>query len=191
MSFWKRIFGSNREKTRLMFLASMKEMADEAERIHRKLVGIYAQDFGDAVPSGQGLYKTRLRAAVMPVYAYMRRTGDEEGGLELLNVATGLALEPLVGRVGSESFSRDAAQAMEPAYLKRAFGAITTCMKEGPSLPTQPKPGFREIIALVHESLRDSIGVTRYAADAQQRLDHLIKSGVSAEVTHVAELAGV
>jgi tetratricopeptide (TPR) repeat protein len=168
----------------------MKEMADEAERIHRNLVSIYAQRFGDAMPSGQGLYKARLRAAVMPVYAYMRRSGHEEGGLELLNVATGLALEPLVGRVGSESFTREAAQAMEPAYLKRAFAAITTCMKEGPSLPTQLKPGFSEIAALVHESLGDSIGVTRYSTDAQHRLDHLVNISVSAEVTHVAKLAG-
>ncbi|MGH9340094.1 MAG: hypothetical protein ACRD1R_11040 [Acidobacteriota bacterium] len=193
MPFLSRLFGGgarNPEEDRVAFIGPMKEMADEAERIHRNLVGIFSNEFSEAHPTGQGLYKARLHSAVMPVFAYVRRTGDEEGSMELLNVAIGVAMEPLLEKVGREGFSREDAKELGLDFLKRAFSATTRCMKEGPSQPGEEKTGFHQLAQLIHEALRDSIGKERYTTEARDRLDHLVKSGLSGEVRHTAELAG-
>lgn len=194
MSFLRRVFGGgarSRQEDRMAFIVPMKEMADEAERIHRHLVGIFSSEFLGAQPTGPGLYKARLHSAVMPVFAYVHRTGDEEGAMELLNVATGVAIEPLVEKIGVEKLSREEAKELGLGFLKSSFSAITTCMREGPSQPGKEKPGFAQLAYLIHEALGDSIGQERYTSEARDRLDHLVKSGLSGEVRHTAELAGV
>lgn len=194
MEFLKQLLGlgeSGPSEDPTAYVGAMKEMADEAERVHRNTVQLFSDEFTEMQPTGEGLYKARVRAAVMPVWAYAHTSGDENGTMELLNVATGVALEPLVELDdGPESFSKAQAQELGLDYVKRSLSATVECMREGPSVPGAEKPGFQNLADLIHESLRSSVGVEKYTDTVRERFDTSVKSGLSAELKHAAGLAG-
>lgn len=163
MAFLKRFFRRpDLKKAKEALIAPMERMASEADRAHRDQVSMASDEFRFGGVSGLGLYKARLQAAVMPVYVYLQQTKDQEGGLDLLEAASGIALAPLVEEEADVRFSQEEASSEPTKFLMRAFRALGRCMDYGPLAPGEKTPGFNEVIDLVHEALADSVGPERY-----------------------------
>ena len=210
VSFLRKIFGRpDPVESKMAFVRVMENMASEADRIHRAQVSMIAEEFHFGGVSGIGLYKARLQAAMIPACVYPVLTKDMEGALELINVASGVAIRPLVEEGADVRLDREQARVDQADFPERAHKAALLCIKEGPFPPTpgQETPAFQALEELVHEALADSLGKDRYftvhdyfgpsemglldpvdRVSPRDRLDHLINGYVRGEVIHMMRM---
>jgi hypothetical protein len=169
------------EQDKMQTVLLMETMVEEADRVYRNLIGIISEEIGPSSPTGLGLFKARLHAAVFAAYGFVRRwPGQEEDGMELLNVASGVAIEALSRLDSAPSVSREQATAVGLEYLKEVFSAIKMEIKSGPSSPGNESEGFRKLTDLYHDAVRDSIGHRKYTAAVASRFDHLVAGSIVA-----------
>ena len=210
MPFLKRLFGRpDPQEAKMAFVEVMKNMADEADRIHRNQVSMVLNEFRFGGVSGMGLYKARLQAAAIPACAYAFLAKDAEGGAELFGAASGLALTPLVEEAADVKLDREEARVGQGDFPQRTQKAVFDFIKEGApaTRPDQETPAFNALVDLVHESLAESVGRDRYFApqdhfgpgdpnsdepmdrrSPRDRFDLIVRGYVSGETTHLRRM---
>ncbi len=193
MSFLKKLFGVNKPDEH-EYIRAMVEMAAESERTHRGMVNLYNSDvelgtlsapstLATVTPTGRGVYKARLFGALFIVYAYAESGHAEANVNEMVNVATGVALEPLVG--GAEpSLDRDEAKSFSMAYLKPTLKAIIAATRAGPLLPGDVSDEHDTLADQLHEALAESIGIDFYTPEVRDRFALNIMGNLSAAMAH-------
>jgi hypothetical protein len=175
------------------YIEAMAEMAAESERTYRGMIEIYnekvalgmlpAEFPSKIVPSGRGIYKARLFGALFMVMAYLRSGHSEAENWEMMNLATGLALEPLRGQ-GMSRLTQDEAKSFTTAYLTSALKAMTAAFAAGPFLPESAK---REHLALadhLHDALAESIGTENYTTDVRERFAVPVQGNTAMAMNH-------
>ena len=188
MSFFKKLFGV-REPDKYEYMRAMIEMAAEYERTHRGMVNTYNTDVDlgilsapstavNSVPTGRGIYKARLWAALFIVYAYAKSGRPEAEVKEMMNLATGVALEPLVG--GREPhLDRNEAKSFTMHYLTPTLKAIAAAFEAGPMVPGQLMEEHIVLEEQLHDALAESIGVDRYTVEVRDRFSLTIQGNVA------------
>jgi len=196
MAFFKKLFGdtSRPQDDWKEFIPAIEEMVREADRVHRNWVTIYCQDlslglfsgsYSSAVPTGKGLYQARLLASqFLPVVFIRRSPSLDSEFLQLTNFASGCALIDLVEPSASPAFSQEEAKVFGFEYVKQVQRAIIDEFQSGPSTPVDQTEGFRGLLELSHESLRDSIGPANYSDEVKERFYPLIGGGINASLSH-------
>ena len=198
MSLFNRLFGSRKPGTKDYFSA-MVEMAEESERTYRGMVESYNRDVAIGVlsipvkcketvdPTGIGLYKARLFGALFLVHAYAASDHSKDEIKQLINVATGLALHPLVDS-NELSFDREDARSLNETYLWPTFKKIAIGFKAGPIDPTSPiKNEHASIADQLHNALAESIGVECYTTQVRNRLEFAVIGNVASAMAHSAK----
>ena len=193
MSFLKKLFGVDKPDKH-EYVQAMVEMAAESERTHRGMVSSYNADIelgllpvpstsATIIPTGRGIYKARLFGALFIAYAYAESGHAEVDVNEMVNVATGVALEPLVGG-GEPSLDRDDAKSFAMAYLKPTLIAIIAAFKAGPLLSGHLAEEHNTLADQLHEALAESIGVHLYTPQVRENFAIAILGNVTAAMAH-------
>lgn len=189
MSFLKSIFGP-RIPDKMEYVKAMVEMADEGERTHRGMIYKYnscvdmkvlpkpAEFPASAKP--KALYMIRLFSSLYMVLAYSRSGRPSDAGMEFLNAATGIALEPLHSR---GEFSREEATKLIP-YLKSTYAAVIAAMDAGPIEFGALKKEHYDLANKMHEVLAESIGCSNYTEEVAQQFNIAVIGNVSAALNH-------
>jgi len=188
--FRKLFYGRSIEDDKFVIVQEMESMVIEAERVYRNLVQLYARDYDTPTPvSGRGLFKARLHATMFMVSAYCRRSPDRADDLsELLDIASAVAILTLEEPNSSPQLDRDEAATFCFDYLKRVFFAIVEELKTGPSLPNHQTEGFRQLVELYHDALRDSIGTTAYTPEVKKHFYYEVGGQINAGLLHLTEV---
>lgn len=193
MSFLKKLFGV-KKPDKYEYIRAMAEMAAELERTHCGMVDTYNADVElgllsppstrvASVPTGRGIYKARLYAALFMVYAYSKSGHPQAEVKEMMNVATGIALEPLVG--GKEPrLDRDEAKSFAMAYLIPTLDAIVAAFEAGPMVPGQLAEEHITLADQLHDALAESIGIDGYTPEVRDRFAPLILGNVASTMAH-------
>ena len=193
MSFLKKLFGV-KKPDKYEYTKAMAEMAAEFERTHRGMVNTYNTDVElgllsapstsvASVPTGRGVYKARLYAALFMVYAYSKSGHPQAEVNEMMNVATGIALEPLVG--GEEPrLDRDEAKSFTLAYLTPTLNAIVAAFEAGPMVPERFAEEHVTLADQLHDALAESIGIDGYTPEVRDRFAVLILGNVASAMAH-------
>ena len=165
MSFLKKLFGRQRPN-KTEYLKAMDEMATESERTYRSMIEIYSSDVelgilsapsgSTVLPTGRGIYKARLFGALFMVMAYAKSTRSQADTKEMMNVATGVALEPLVGQ-GVPHLDREEEKSFTMAYLISTFKAMIAAFDAGPLLPGSVQKEHLTLADHLHDALAESI----------------------------------
>jgi hypothetical protein len=171
----------------------MAEMTAESERTYRGMIEKYNADvslgmlsvpFGLTVlPTGRGIYKARLFGALFVVMAYLKSAHSEAENWEMVNLATGVALEPPQGQ-GVPCLTREEARSFTMAYLISTLKAMTAAFAAGPFLPGSAK---REHLALadhLHDALAESIGTENYTTDVRERFAVPVQGNTAMAMNH-------
>ena len=193
MSFLKRLFGSPKP-SQIEYVEAMGEMANEAERTYRGMLEIYNAERGTpllpssagaplATPTGQGLYKARLFGALFMLVAYNSSGHSQEQKLEMTNIATGLALEPLQGS-GDVHLSRDEAKSFAMSYLTSTLRSMIAATNAGPLLPGAASREHKALAEHLHNALADSIGSQWYTPEVRERFDITVQGNIAAAMNH-------
>lgn len=196
MSFLKKLLGV-KKPDKYEYTRAMAEMATESERTHRGMVNTYNSDVElgrlsapltsvASVPTGRGIYKARLYAALFMVYAYARSGRSDGEVTEMLNVATGIALEPLVGRE-EPRLDREEAESLTTAYLIPTLKAIPAAFEAGPMVPGRLVEEHITLTDQLHDALAESIGGNAYTPAVRDRFSHLVQSNVASAMAHAVK----
>jgi hypothetical protein len=196
MSFLKKLFGVEKPD-KYEYTRAMIEMATESERTHRGMINTYNSEVElgllsapltsvASVPTGRGVYKARLYAALFMVYAYAKSGHPETEVTEMLNVATGIALEPLVG--GEEPhLDRKEAESFTTSYLIPTLKAIPAAFEAGPMVPGQLVKEHTTLADQLHDALAESIGIAAYTPEVRYRFAHLVQGNVASTMAHASK----
>ena len=193
MSFLKKLFGVDKPDKH-EYVQAMVEMAAESERTHRGMINLYNADIelglmsvpstsAAIIPTVRGIYKARLFGALFIAYAYAKSGHADADVNEMVNVATGVMLEPLVGG-GEPSLDRDEAKSFAMAYLKPTLKAIIAAFKAGPLLPGRLTEEHNTLADQLHEALAESIGVDFYTPEVREHFAIAILGNVTAAMAH-------
>ena len=200
MSIFRNIFGRRKVELQPYFQA-MVEMANESERTYRNMIGIYLDDISNGLlsqpigklstgPSGKGLFKARLFGALFMVVAYIFASKDEEGGDQILQASSGLAIEPLL-EDGDVTYSREEAMEIVDSYVSTTLSAIRGAIKQVPIKPDTKTPEFEALVAQLNDALKDSIGSENYTPEVQERFLVLIRSNCALSIHNAARWASL
>ncbi len=192
MSFLKKLFGRYKSG-KMEYVNAMAEMAAESERTYRGMIKTYNSDVelgilsfasGSAVlPIGRGIYKARLFGALFTVVAYMKSAHSEEETMEIMNVATGVALEPLQGH-GVPSLDREEAKSFAMDYLVPTFKAMIAAFDAGPFLPGAAEQAHITLADHLHDALAESIGTENYTVEVRDRFAVMVQGNIDMAMNH-------
>lgn len=165
MSWLGRLFGKRSpERLRRTILFEARRMADKATTAYLTHLKCYSELMGTgrtASPSGIGLLKARSHAVAMLAFCWQSRWPDDwEGILELFNLLSGVAVEPLVD--GSSGVSVDLAEVkssgLAKEYMLPVYSSFLQEIHSGPTTLEHETEGFRKMIELYQDALRESLG---------------------------------
>ena len=195
MSIFKKIFG-RKKPDKYEYLRAMKEMAEESERTHRGMVRTYNKDVAlgilavsstdgnERVPTENGIYKARLFGALFIAVAYAFSRHSEDEVREMIDVANGVAIEPLIESI-EYSFNLDDARALVSPYLLPTFKSISDGLKSDSNDPEgQHKEIFFNLANQLHDALSESIGEGRYTPQVREYFEMFILGNVGAALSH-------
>lgn len=189
MSFFKKLFGRQTPR-QIDYVKAMTEMANESERTHRGMIEIYNEEVEEGrllsarpgasavEPTGAGIYKARLFGSLFIVMAYARSGHSVEEYEEMMNIATGVALDSLQGE-GDVYFDREEAREFTSTYLVPAFKSVLAAFKAGPVLPGAETAEHITLSNHLHDALIESIGPERYTPEVQERFDHVVRGNAA------------
>lgn len=193
MSFLNKFFG--RQKLgKIEYVKAMVEMAAESERTYRGMIDAYNSDVElgllsrssgtSAVPTGRGIYKARLFGALFMVVAYTKSVAQSQAeSEEMLNMATGVALEPLQGP-GGPRLDREEAKSFTLAYLTSTFEAMVAAFDAGPLLPSSAQRQHLVLADHLHDALTESIGAQHYTAEVRERFTVMVQGNTAMAMNH-------
>lgn len=178
------------------FLKAMEEMAEESGRTHRGMVDTYLRDVKMGLlpppkaqispgPSGRGLFMARFFGALFMVVAYIYASRDESGSQELLQLASGLAIEPLMGE-GDVYLDRKEARPIANTYVSPTLKAIRMAIKRAPVMPEAASTELDALADQLHEALAASIGIGNYTQQVKERFDMMIRANCIKALNHAA-----
>lgn len=192
MSFLNKLFG-RQTPDKLEYMKAMAEMAAESERTYRGMIDTYNSDVelgllsasagSNVSPTGRGIYKARLFGALFMVVAYVKSTQSQVEGEEMMNVATGVALEPLQGQ-GEVRLAREEAKLFTMPYCISAFKAMAAAFNAGPLLPGSAKQEHLALADHLHDALTESIGSTHYTAEVRERFAVMVQANTAMAINH-------
>lgn len=181
------------------FVDAMVEMAGESGGTHRGMVNTYLSDVQDGIlpspaadppqrPSGRGLFKARFFGALFMVVAYAYATGAESGTDELLQAASGIAIEPLMEENGVH-LEREEAKSIAESYMSPTLEAIRGAFKRAPITPDSQLTELDALAEQLHEALADSIGTENYTPEVKQRFDVMVRGNCVQALNHAVDWA--
>lgn len=194
MGLFKRLFGLQRPD-KMEYVQAMAEMAREAERTYRGMIATYNQDIHLGLlaapskaplgPTGRGVYKARLFGALFMAMAYARSGPSQQEVEEMVNVATGVALESLQGS-SDIRVSREEAKALTMPYLTSVMKAMIAAFNAGTFLPGTAGPEHIALTEHLHDALAESIGRERYTAEVRERFAAILYGNVAMALNHAS-----
>lgn len=192
MWFLDKLFG-RQKADKIEYVKAMVEMAAESERTYRGMVEIYNSDVelgvlavpsaSTVLPSGRGIYKARLFGAMFMVMAYVKSAHSQQENEEMMNIATGVAMEPLQGQ-GVPRLDREEAKSFAMAYLISTFRAMTAAFGAGPLFPGSARPEHLTLADQLHDALAESIGRENYTMKVRERFDVLVQGNTATAMNH-------
>lgn len=193
MSFLSKLLGRRTPDQREYVLA-MAEMAAESDRTYRGMIDTYNSDVAigllsvpqegaGAVPTGRGLYKARLYGALFMVMAYAKAVTPAPDVEEFMNLATGVALDPLQDPAGPH-LDREEAKSFTVAYLTAVFRAMGAAFQAGTWLPGDARPEHLALAEYLHEALAESIGAQAYTPEVRERFSTMIEGNTAMAMNH-------
>lgn len=195
MSFLGKLFGQSKPKME-DFIPPMIEMANESERTHRGIFDLYRKDVEIGLlsqpsvppptsPTGRGVFKTRLFNSLFIVAAYALKTRDTDGGDQLMNIATGVAIEPL-SEEGDLTLGRDEAKEIFESFGVSVFRALPGALRQVPVTPMSSSPELDMLADRLHEAQAESLGSEIYDDEVRDRFDMAVRANVAASLHHAA-----
>ena len=183
MGFFKRLFGGRSNEEYLSFFCRESiALANQSESVYFELV----QRIGARTNiSGVGLFLARLHAALFAAYGFRQKAKcsiDEFN--DFLNIASGVALGPLLDESSETYCSREDASNVALAFAKRVIAGINREVTDGPSTPFNTTQGLRQLIDLYHEVLAYSL--PDYDSTFRAELDHRVWGWNRACIEHMA-----
>ena len=192
MSFFKRLFG-RKTPDKVKYIEAMAEMAAESERTYRSMIDTYNSDIelgllstpdcSTVVPTARGIYKARLFGSLFMVMAYAKSTQSMAESEEMMNIATGVALEPLQ-EPDVLCLDRDEAKAFTMTYLITTFKAMTAAFAAGPLLPGAARPEHIALADQLHDALAESIGTKQYTPEMRERFAVMVHGNTAMSMNH-------
>ncbi len=191
MSFFKKLFG-RQKPDKMEYFKALAEMAAESERTYRGMIKIYNSDVeigmlsvsGSVVlPTGRGIYKARLFGSLFMVTAYVKSTHSQAENEEMMNLATGVALEPLQGQ-GVPRLDREEAKSFTTSYLTSTFKAMIAAFGTGPFMPGSAEPEHLTLADHLHDALAESIGTDHYTAEVRERFAVMVQGNTAMAMNH-------
>lgn len=197
MSILGKLFGRRTQPDTFVYAQAMEEMANEGERTHRGMLAVYNDSVAagllprttgaaTAAPTGRGIYKARLFAALFMAYAFVRSGASESDGEEMMNIASGVAMKPAQGP-GEPSLARNEAANFTIDFIKAVFPAIDRAVRTGPGVPGAPSAELETLAGHLHDALADSIGRQRYTDAVRERFAVMIQGNVVAAMNHASQ----
>jgi hypothetical protein len=197
MSILGKLFGRRSQPDKFAYAQAMEEMASEAERTYRGMLKVYNDDVAAgllprtagaaaAAPTGRGVYKARLFAALFMAYAFARSGASAGDGEEMMNIASGVAMKSVQGP-GEPSLARSEAANFTVDFIKAVFPAIDRAMRAGPGLPGAPSTELQTLAGHLHDALAASIGRQRYTDAVRDRFDVMIQANVATVMNHTSK----
>ena len=195
MSFLGKLFGQSKPQLE-DFIPPMVEMANESERTHRGIVDLYRKDVEIGLltqpsvpiptkPTARGVFKARLFNSLFMVAGYALKTRDASGGDKLLNIATGIAIEPLSGG-GDLTLGRDEAKEMFESFGSSVFRALPGALRQVPVNPMSSSSELDLLADRLHEAHAESLGRSIYGDEVRERFDMAVRANVAASLHHAA-----
>lgn len=190
MSFFKRLFG-RASPDKIEYLRAMAEMAAESEQTYRGMIKTYNSDVQlgllpaapTAAPTGRGIYKARLFGALFIVMAYVKSTQSQADSEEMMNVATGVALQPPDGQ-HEPRLDREEAKTFTMPYLISTFKAMVKALNAGPFLPNSAHKEHVVLADHLHDALAESIGLEHYTAEVRERFAVMVQANTAMAMNH-------
>ena len=169
MSFFKNIFGGGPTTEDMYKLLSgpSTEMSNEMERIYRNQISIYQEVFQDIDLSAKGILKARLFGVTFMLFAFGKKWGDEAALKKMMNLSSGVAMEPFSSPSYQPSIDKATAASFSGDYMMNVFRAIASEMKS-PSTPTKQSDGFKMLHELYEDALKESIGKRMHTSDTKE-----------------------
>ena len=200
MSLLGRLFG-RRQPSVQDFAAPMIDMANESERVHRVFLDTYIRDITIGIlpvpespvptrPSSRGVFKARLFNALHVVAACLIRTGDSDKVYKLMNLATGVAIEPLSGG-GELELDRDEARKIFDSFEPLVLRALAGALRQAPVSHESRSMELELLAERLHECHAESIGDDLYNREVRDRFDMTVQTSVASSVNHAAKIAGL
>lgn len=187
MSFLKGLFG-RQKPDKIECVKAMAELAAESERTYRGMIETYNSevDLGmlsvpsgsTILPTGRGIYKARLFGALFMVMAYAKSAHSQAETEEMMNVATGVALESLQG-YGVSHLDREEAKSFTMAYLISTFKAMIAAFDAGPLLPGSPQQEHLALANHLHDALAESVGTEDYTTEVRERFAVMVQGNTA------------
>jgi len=179
---------------------AMVEMADESGRTHRGMVATYVSEVEEEIlpgppnrlpdgPTGRGLFKARFFGALFMVVAYMYVSNDEYETKEFLNLASGLAVQPLVDDDEVVDLDRKEAEKIALSSWKPIMSDIKDAMNEAPVCPEDDIQEVHILSEHLHDALEDSIGSENYTQEVKEWFDHRVYGNCVMALNHAAKWA--
>jgi len=182
------------------FFNAMVEMADESGRTHRGMVATYVSEVEGGIlpdppnslpdgPTGRGLFKARFFGALFMVVAYMYVSKDEYETEEFLNLASGVAVQPLVDDDEVVDLDRKEAERIVLSSWKPIMSDIKDAMNKAPVVPEDEIPEIHTLSKHLHDALEDSIGSENYTREVKDWIDHRVYGNCAMALNHAAKWA--
>lgn len=179
------------------YVEAMREMASEGERTYRGMIEVYEMDIEDGilpapsedsavVPTGRGIYKARLFGALFMAMAYAKSGYSQKEVEEMLNIATAVALEPLLGQ-GAVRIDQEEAKAFTLGYVTSVFKSMNVAFKAGPLWLPSPKKEHRALADHLHDALLDSMGSERYTTEVRKQFAVRILCNTAEAMNHARQ----
>ena len=192
MSFVKTVFG-RRMPDKFEYAMAMEEMASESERTYRGMIDLYNSEVeagmlsapsGSIVtPTGRGIYKARLFGAMFMSLAYAKATQSQAEGLEMFNIASGVAVKPLLGQ-SAPRLGREEAKSFTMDYVISATKAMVAAFEAGPLVPGAAQQGHIALANHLHDALVESFGVEGYTTEIRERFTILVEANTAMAMNH-------
>ncbi len=188
MSFLKKLFG-RQPLRQIDYVEAMTEMANESERTYRGMIKTFNEEVEEGLlsappagptvePNGSGIYKARIFGSLFIAMAYARSGHSLQENEEMMNIATGVALDSLQGE-GDVYFDREEARPFTSTYLVSAFKSVLAAFEAGPVLPGAMTPQHITLSNHLHDALKESIGAERYTPEVRERFDHVVRGNAA------------
>ena len=192
MSFLRKLFG-RQKPDEIEYVKAMAEMAAESERTYRGMIETYNSDVelgmlsvpsgSTVLPTGRGIYKARLFGALFMVMAYAKSAHSQAEKQEMLNVATGIALEPLQGQ-HVPRLDPEEAKSFTTAYITSTFKAMIAAFDAGPLLPGSAQQEHLALADHLHDDIAESIGTEDYTTEVRERFAVMVQGNPAMAMNH-------
>ena len=191
MGFFKNLFGggaSSAEQDMAQLLGGpSSEMASEMERIYRNhVLNIAEASSGNIELSARGILKARLFGSTFMLFIFMMKWQNNGSATDqMMTATTGVAFEPFSDTTYQPNIDRNEAISFADDYLKKVFQAIALEQRDGPSSPSNQTDGFRVLIELYEEALKESVSI--YSINLKENFSDSIKGTIFSNLRNMSE----